>query len=189
MQTTLSKTTKKRKSCDFLLRGNRQRPILPGRVQPSTFGTGELNYCVRYGNRWDLSVITTGRFSGRVSFFPFRSASFLLSFRSARFPLRFRSFPNPQPAVTCFSSLASLPSLSGSPFHLLRSSLFRFFSVPFRSASFLSDLCFPFSPFAFRFPAFPFAFAPFFRLFPALHFSVHPDNCTNRIQYFRPFHN
>ena len=46
------------------LRGNRQRPILPGRVQPSTFGTGELNYCVRYGNRWDLSVITTGRVSG-----------------------------------------------------------------------------------------------------------------------------
>ena len=42
-------------------KGNRQRPILPGRVQPSTFGTGELNYCVRYGNRWDLSVITTGR--------------------------------------------------------------------------------------------------------------------------------
>ena len=42
-------------------RRNRQRPILPGRVQPSTFGTGELNYCVRYGNRWDLSVITTGR--------------------------------------------------------------------------------------------------------------------------------
>ena len=56
--------TQKRKSLDFLLRGNRQRPILPGRVQPSTFGTGELNYCVRYGNRWDLSVITTGRVSG-----------------------------------------------------------------------------------------------------------------------------
>ena len=46
------------------LRGNRQRPILPGRVQPSTFGTGELNYCVRCGNRWDLSVITTGKLSG-----------------------------------------------------------------------------------------------------------------------------
>ena len=45
----------------YVIRGNRQRPILPGRVQPSTFGTGELNYCVRYGNRWDLSVITTGR--------------------------------------------------------------------------------------------------------------------------------
>ena len=41
-------------------RGNRQRPILPGRVQPSTFGTEELNCCVRYGNRWNLFVITTG---------------------------------------------------------------------------------------------------------------------------------
>ena len=38
----------------------RQRPILPGRVQPSTFGTEELNCCVRYGNRWNLFVITTG---------------------------------------------------------------------------------------------------------------------------------
>ena len=45
-------------------KGNRQRPILPGRVQPSTFGTGELNFCVRNGNRWDLSVITTGNSSG-----------------------------------------------------------------------------------------------------------------------------
>ena len=55
------------------LRGNRQRPILPGRVQPSTFGTGELNCCVRYGNRWALSVITTGRVSGafyRILSFP-----------------------------------------------------------------------------------------------------------------------
>ena len=58
-------STKQQKKEAFRLplRGNRQRPILPGRVQPSTFGTGELNYCVRYGNRWDLSVITTGRFS------------------------------------------------------------------------------------------------------------------------------
>ena len=51
----------KKEAIRLPLRGNRQRPILPGRVQPSTFGTGELNYCVRYGNRWDLSVITTGR--------------------------------------------------------------------------------------------------------------------------------
>ena len=53
------KTTKKG-SQTASLKGIRQRPILPGRVQPSTFGTGELNFCVRYGNRWDLSVITTG---------------------------------------------------------------------------------------------------------------------------------
>ena len=32
----------------------RHRPIFPGRFQPSIFGTVELNYCVRDGNRWDL---------------------------------------------------------------------------------------------------------------------------------------
>ena len=40
--------------------GIRQRPTLPGRVQPSTIGTERLNFCVRYGNRWDPLVITTG---------------------------------------------------------------------------------------------------------------------------------
>ena len=40
--------------------GNRHLHILPGRVQPSTFCTTELNFCVRYENRWDLSVIDTG---------------------------------------------------------------------------------------------------------------------------------
>ena len=40
--------------------GIRQRLILPDRVQPSTFSTGELNFCVRDGNRWNLSVIATG---------------------------------------------------------------------------------------------------------------------------------
>ena len=40
--------------------GIRQRLILPGRVQPSTFSTGELNFCVQDGNRWNLSVIATG---------------------------------------------------------------------------------------------------------------------------------
>ena len=43
-----------------LLYGIRQRPILPGRVQPSTFGTEGLNFCVRDGNRWDPFVIATG---------------------------------------------------------------------------------------------------------------------------------
>ena len=38
----------------------RQRPTLPGRVQPSTIGTERLNFCVRYGNRCDPLVITTG---------------------------------------------------------------------------------------------------------------------------------
>ena len=56
--------------------GIRQRLILPGRVQPSTFSTGELNFCVRDGNRWNLSVIATGNGSYLVastfSFLPFR---------------------------------------------------------------------------------------------------------------------
>ena len=34
--------------------------MLPGRVQPSTFGTEGLNFCVRDGNRWDPFVIATG---------------------------------------------------------------------------------------------------------------------------------
>ena len=56
--------------------GIRQRLILPGRVQPSTFSTGELNCCVRDGNRWNLSVIATGNGSYLIastfSFLPFR---------------------------------------------------------------------------------------------------------------------
>ena len=43
--------------------GIRRRPILPGRVQPSTFGAEGLNFCVRYGNRWDPFAIATGNSS------------------------------------------------------------------------------------------------------------------------------
>ena len=35
------------------------RPIFPGRFQPSIFGTVELNYRVRDGNGWTLNVINT----------------------------------------------------------------------------------------------------------------------------------
>ena len=38
----------------------RRLPIFPGRLQPSIFGTTELNCCVRNGNRWNLGVIGTG---------------------------------------------------------------------------------------------------------------------------------
>ena len=34
-------------------------PIVPGRCQPSIVGTSELNFCVRDGNRWTLTVINT----------------------------------------------------------------------------------------------------------------------------------
>ena len=36
-----------------------RQPIVPGRCQPSIFSTNELNFCVRYGNRWTLVVINT----------------------------------------------------------------------------------------------------------------------------------
>ena len=40
--------------------GIRRRPTLPGRVQPSTIGAEGLNFCVRYGNRWNPFAIATG---------------------------------------------------------------------------------------------------------------------------------
>ena len=40
--------------------GIRRRPTLPGRFQPSTISVWRLNFCVRYGNRWDPPAIVTG---------------------------------------------------------------------------------------------------------------------------------
>ena len=34
-------------------------PILPVSDPTSTFGVRKLNFCVRYGNRWNLSAIIT----------------------------------------------------------------------------------------------------------------------------------
>ena len=39
---------------------SRHLPIFTGRLQPTIFGTSELNFCVRNGNRWNLTVIDTG---------------------------------------------------------------------------------------------------------------------------------
>ena len=39
---------------------NQQLPILPARLQASTFGLLVLNYCVRNGNRWIHQGIATG---------------------------------------------------------------------------------------------------------------------------------
>ena len=47
-----------------LLIGIRQRPTLPGRLQPSTIGAQGLNFCVRYGNRWIPFAIATGSPAG-----------------------------------------------------------------------------------------------------------------------------
>ena len=45
----------------FRFARSRHLPIFTGRVQPTIFGTSELNFCVRNGNRWGLTVIDTGR--------------------------------------------------------------------------------------------------------------------------------
>ena len=37
-------------------------PIFPGSRPPSIVGTRELNFCVRDGNRWTLTVINTNSF-------------------------------------------------------------------------------------------------------------------------------
>ena len=42
-------------------------PIFPGSHPPSIVGACELNFCVRDGNRWNLSVIATGNGSYFVS--------------------------------------------------------------------------------------------------------------------------
>ena len=100
--------------------------MLPGRVQPSTFGTERLNFCVRDGNRWDPLVIATGNgelFScgGWVSFAhdsrpafacrssPVRSPCACFPLASTRFPL----LPLGSPCF-CFLPLA-LPRSSPHP--------------------------------------------------------------------------
>ena len=39
----------------------RQRPTLPGRLQPSTIGVLGLTFCVRNGNRWTPQAIATAK--------------------------------------------------------------------------------------------------------------------------------
>ena len=39
---------------------NQRLPIFPGSRPPSIFGVCELNFCVRDGNRWNLTAIVTG---------------------------------------------------------------------------------------------------------------------------------
>ena len=47
----------------------RHLPIFPSRHQLSIFGVCELNFCVRNGNRWFLTAISTG-----YIFFSFQDA-------------------------------------------------------------------------------------------------------------------
>ena len=44
----------------FLL--SRRLPIFTSRFQLTIFGTSKLNFCVRNGNRWNLTVIDTDQF-------------------------------------------------------------------------------------------------------------------------------
>ena len=104
----------------------RQRPTLPGRLQPSTIGVLRLNFCVRNGNRWNPQAITTA--SGEQDCGG-RSVS-VLSFR------------------TLFSAESS-PALSGSSLSQARFRLPSFglaFACPFCRHSFLAPL--PFVRFA-----------------------------------------
>ena len=122
----------------------RQRPTLPGRLQPSTIGVLRLNFCVRNGNRWNPQAITTAMgeqdCGGRsVSVLPFRTlfsaeSSPVLSDSSlsqARF--RLPSFGLAFARPFCRHSFSCLPSfrparfpflpvsrLSGSPFFLFQ---------------------------------------------------------------------
>ena len=50
----LDKIKKKKTRCKYW-----HLPIFTPRRQSTIFGTTELNFCVRYGNRWTLSVIDT----------------------------------------------------------------------------------------------------------------------------------
>ena len=84
--------------------GIRQRPTLPGRLQPSTIGAERLNFCVRYGNRWDPFAIVTGILLGfsypenRTSRFSSsceKPISFQFSLWSHLILRSFRSSPRP----------------------------------------------------------------------------------------------
>ena len=112
----------------------RQRPTLPGRLQPSTIGVLRLNFCVRNGNRWNPQAITTASgeqdCGGRsVSVLPFRTlfsaeSSPAVSGSSLSFGL---AFACPGHIFSCLPSFrpARFPffpvsRLSGSPFILFQ---------------------------------------------------------------------
>ena len=61
MDVTDAQRKKPQTSSEAFLCGIRQRPTLPGRLQPSTIGAERLNFCVRYGNRWIPFAIVTGK--------------------------------------------------------------------------------------------------------------------------------
>ena len=60
LEPTTLRLTAECSAIELLRNSFRRRPTLPGRCQPSTIGAERLNFCVRYGNRWDPLAIVTG---------------------------------------------------------------------------------------------------------------------------------
>ena len=71
--------------------GIRQRSTLPGSHPPSTIDAIELNFCVRYGNRWILNAFTTGFLSSLLKVYTFKTKQCLMTSSSL---FLFNSFLN-----------------------------------------------------------------------------------------------
>ena len=56
---TLAKKHKKRHITEVMCLLCWHLLIFPGSLPPSIFSASELNFCVRYGNRWTLAAINT----------------------------------------------------------------------------------------------------------------------------------
>ena len=87
----------------------RQRPILPGRLQPSTFGAKGLNFCVRDGNRWIPLAIATGNLYSAFHHRPSQPHNMIPSLRSF---LRFQALRAPSDLFRLDQALDRLVSLS-----------------------------------------------------------------------------
>ena len=91
------------------------QPIVPGRFQPSIVGTSELNFCVRYGNRWTLVVINTNYFAASSD------GSTIISYRFKkvkRFFQKFQTFfeaylGNKKTTLSCGSQCWHQPIVPG----------------------------------------------------------------------------
>ena len=102
--------------------GIRQRPILPGRFQPSTFGTEGLNFCVRDGNRCDPFVIATGNCELVLPLSSPCFSSALSTLRSAGVPrCGAAKGLSDRPLETFGSVLLRLPFQDGGAFNICRS--------------------------------------------------------------------
>ena len=76
---------------------SRHLPIFTGRLQPTIFGTSELNFCVRNGNRWNLTVIDTGHAHDPVICFSFEDVPSKLNIelRQTEYLIKMGSSPRP----------------------------------------------------------------------------------------------